>query len=145
MHEQWLAVAEELATNCIDPYVKIGCVLVRDNMKISEGWNRTVRDVEDTEARHMGRPAMYWWVEHAERIAIFNAARSGISTKGATAYVNVSPHCVCSHCLRAFIECGVTCIVGTTRILYSRNAKNNGDVNQKMIEEAGIEIITINS
>ena len=40
MHEQWIKLAEELSLNCIDPHLKVGCVLVKDGKKISEGWNR---------------------------------------------------------------------------------------------------------
>ena len=143
MHEQWLAVAEELASNCIDPHVKIGCILVKDGKQISEGWNRVATDVEEIEARHSHRPAMYYWVEHAERIAIYSAARSGVSTAGATAYVNVSPDSVCTLCLRALIEAGIVRIVGTARKLDSKSAKNHSTVNEKMLTEAGIETITL--
>ena len=143
MHEKWLAVAEELSTNCIDPNLKIGCVLVKDNQQISEGWNRVVTGVEEIEARHSHRPAMYYWVEHAERIVIYNAARNGACTEGATAYVNVSPSSVCTLCLRALIEGGIKRIVGNTRVLNTKSVKNRSVVNQKMIDEAGIETIAI--
>jgi len=143
MHEKWLTLAEELSKNCIDPKLKIGCVLVKDDEVISEGWNRVATNVEEIEARHSQRPAMYYWVEHAERIVIYNAARNGISTNGATAYVNVSPSSVCTLCLRALIEGGITRIVGNTRDLDSKSRKNNSVVNQKMIDEAGIETIII--
>lgn len=144
MHEQWLAVAEDLGANCIDPYVKVGCVLVRGNEQISEGYNRVVTGVEKIEARHSHRPAMYFWVEHAERIAIYQAARHGASTEGATAYVNVSPESVCTLCLRALIEGGIIRIVGNTRQLNSKNSKSHAVVNRKMLDEAGIETVTIN-
>ena len=143
MHKKWLKLADELSNNCIDPYVKIGCVLVKDGEKISEGWNRVVTGVEEIEARHSQRPAMYYWVEHAERIAIFNAARNGISTAGTTAYVNVTPSSVCTLCLRALIEGGIIRIVGNTRELDSKSVKNHSVVNQKMIDEANIETIKI--
>lgn len=143
MHERWLKLAEELSENCIDPKLKIGCVLVKDDEKISEGWNRVSTGVEEIEARHSRRPAMYYWVEHAERIVIYNAARNGVCTKGSTAYVNVSPSSVCTLCLRALIEGGITRIVGNTRLLDSKSVKNNSVVNQKMIDEANIETITI--
>ena len=128
MHEKWLTLAEELSKNCIDPKLKIGCVLVKDDEVISEGWNRVATNVEEIEARHSQRPAMYYWVEHAERIVIYNAARNGISTNGATAYVNVSPSSVCTLCLRALIEGGITRIVGNTRDLDSKSRKNSGNI-----------------
>jgi len=139
MHKKWITLAEELSKNCIDPYVKIGCVLVKDDEQISEGWNRVATGVEEIEARHRQRPAMYYWVEHAERIAVYGAARNGVSTAGATAYVNVSPSSVCTICLRALIEAGIIRIVGNTRVLNSMSVRNHSIVNQKMLDEAGIE------
>jgi len=144
MNKKWLTLAEELSENCIDPNLKVGCVLVKDDEQISEGWNRVAEGVEPIEARHSHRPAMYFWVEHAERIAVFNAARRGVCTAGSTAYVNVTPLSVCSHCLRGLIEGGIVRIVGNTRKIKSRGkTKTHAVVNQKMIDEANIETIII--
>ena len=144
MHEKWISLAEELSENCIDPAVKIGCVLVKDDEELSTGWNRVTKGVEEIEARYVQRPAMYFWVEHAERIAVFSAARNGVSLAGATAYVNVTPCSVCSHCLRGLIEAGIVRIVGNTSKLESKGkTKTHKVVNQKMLDEAGVETITV--
>lgn len=141
MDEKWATLAEELSNNSTDPNIKVGCVLVKDDELISEGWNRIINGVEDIEDRY-SRPAKFFWIEHAERIAVYNAARNGICTEGATAYVNVSPCSVCTQCLRGLIECGITRIVGNTRkIEHTGKIKTHATVNEKMIEEAEIEII----
>jgi len=141
MDKKWITLAEELSNNSIDLSIKVGCVLVKDDELISEGWNRVAKGVEEIEARY-SRPAKIFWVEHAERIAVYSAARNGISTEGATAYINVSPCSVCTQCLRGLIECGITRIVGNTRkIQHKGKIKTHAGVNQTMIEEANIEII----
>ena len=142
MDEKWITLAEELSNNAIDPSIKVGCVLVKNDELISEGWNRIADGVEEIEARCTNSPAKFFWVEHAERIAVFNAARNGVCTAGATAYVNVSPCSICSHCLRGLIEAGITRIVGNTRKIKSKGkTMTHKVVNQMMIDEAEIEII----
>lgn len=55
------------------------------------------------------RPQKYDWVEHAERNAIYNAARMGIPLKGCTAYITLAP---CAACSRALIQAGITTVYG---------------------------------
>ena len=48
-------------------------------------------------------------MEHAERNAIYNAARMGISLKGCTLYQ--TPMFPCSDCARGIIQSGITTVV----------------------------------
>ena len=57
------------------------------------------------------RPEKYKWIEHAERNAVYNAARMGAALAGCTAYLNWEPS-PCSDCCRAFIQAGITTVVG---------------------------------
>lgn len=78
------------------PNPAVGCVIVRDDHVIARG--RT---------REGGRP-------HAEADAIAQAAKAGLSLKGATAYVTLEP---CSHhgrtppCADALVAAGVSRVV----------------------------------
>jgi tRNA(Arg) A34 adenosine deaminase TadA len=100
-----------LAKKSKDPRTKIGAVLVRDRRDLISGFNgipegkSTVSyfscyqystGVEDRPDR-FERPIKYMFFEHAERNAIFTAARHGISTDGATLYVQALP---CVDCAR---------------------------------------------
>ena len=49
-------------------------------------------------------PEKYFWIEHAERNAIYLAARQGISTNGARMFVDLTP---CVDCARAIIQAGI--------------------------------------
>lgn len=137
-------MTRDLSENCLDEKLKVGCVIVKDDVLISEGWNRLPDGIDTVEARQTHRPAIYLWTEHAERVALYNAARNGRSTEGATAYVSVSPYSVCTVCLRGLLESGITRIVGTAReIARKEKHKGQAEINNKMIQESGIETIII--
>ena len=51
------------------------------------------------------RPEKYDWIEHAERNAIYAAAREGRKLMGATMYLNKFP---CVECARAIAQTGIT-------------------------------------
>ena len=70
---------------------------------IGQGANHFPCGVVEKEERWQ-RPAKYSWVEHAERNSIFDAARKGHSTEGATLY---GCWIACTDCCRAIIQAGV--------------------------------------
>jgi len=93
-------------------------------------------------ARWNIRPDKYQWVEHAERNAIYNAARHGIALRGARAYVNWSP-VPCADCARAFIQAGIAKIIGPDIPFPGVGAGKHysfGDIARTMLEEAGVTI-----
>ncbi len=54
------------------------------------------------------RPEKYFWVEHAERNAIYNAARAGIPIAGCKMYLPWFP---CMDCARAIVQSGIEALV----------------------------------
>jgi len=96
-----------------DRSTKVGAVIVSDELDIlSIGWNGFPRGVDDTEEDFHERPAKYLVTEHAERNAIYNAGRQGVSLKGAILYIPFAPT-PCTDCVRAVIQSGIKEIVGT--------------------------------
>ena len=97
--ERFMEMARTIAGWSKDRSRKVGCVIVGPGKEIrASGYNGFPRDVnDDVEARHQ-RPAKYRWTEHAERNAIYNAARSGVSTMGCVIYLPWFP---CMDCSRA--------------------------------------------
>ncbi|TLF48259.1 bifunctional diaminohydroxyphosphoribosylaminopyrimidine deaminase/5-amino-6-(5-phosphoribosylamino)uracil reductase RibD [Halomonas urmiana] len=94
--ETWMARALKLAERgryTTDPNPRVGCVLVKDERVVGEGWHERA-----------GEP-------HAEIHALRAA---GESTRGATAYVTLEP---CAHqgrtgpCALALVEAGVASVV----------------------------------
>ena len=70
---------------------KVGAVLVlADGTTTLAACNDFPAGVRDVEARH-AHPERLLWIEHAERNAIFAAARRGLSTLGATLIATFHP------------------------------------------------------
>ena len=122
-HEGWMARAIKLARRGLyttDPNPRVGCVLVREDRLVAEGWHRKA-----------GEP-------HAERVALANA---GEQARGATAYVTLEP--CCHHgrtppCSDALIAAGVERVV--VAILDPNPLVAGQGIAQ--LREAGIEVIT---
>jgi dCMP deaminase len=114
MSETWdrrfLEVATIIGGWSKDRSAKTGCVVVGpDKLIRSTGFNGFVRGVDDNVVERHDRPAKYSWTEHAERNAIYNAARVGVSLAGCTCYVNWFP---CIDCARAIVQAGIIRLVG---------------------------------
>jgi len=84
---------------------KVGAVLVlADGATTLAACNDFPAGVQDLDARH-AHPERLLWIEHAERNAIFAAARAGLSTTGATLVATFHP---CAECARAIVQAGIT-------------------------------------
>jgi dCMP deaminase len=105
-----MALAQQLAGWSKDRSRQVGCVVVGPHQEVrATGYNGFPRGIDDTvEARHE-RPAKYAWTEHAERNAIFNAARVGVSLDGCTLYVSTLFPCV--DCARGIVQVGIKALV----------------------------------
>lgn len=95
-----------------DPMTHVGSVIIdSDNVLVATGYNSLPRGVElDRDSKRVSREdnEKYYWVEHAERNAIYNAARRGTVLKGCKLYV---PWISCSDCARAIIQTGITEVI----------------------------------
>jgi dCMP deaminase len=101
---RFLRLAEHIGTWSKDRSTRVGCVIVGPHQEIRAiGCNGFPRGADDDlDARH-ARPAKYKWTEHAERNAIYNSARAGISIDGCTMYLPWFP---CMDCARAIVQSG---------------------------------------
>ena len=89
-----------------DKYTQIGVVIVgEDNEIVSTGYNSFPRGIDDRIDSRQERPEKYYWFEHAERNAIYNAARIGVSTRGTTMYLSCGMPC--ADCARGIINAGI--------------------------------------
>ena len=108
--EYFRAIAQTVKLKSKDEATQIGVVIVgKDNEIVSIGYNSFPRGIDDYRPERQERPEKYYWMEHAERNAIYNAARIGVSTKGCTMYMTCGTPC--ADCARAIINSGITKIV----------------------------------
>jgi dCMP deaminase len=133
-------MARFVATKSKDERTKCGCVLVGPNKEVrSIGYNGLPRKIKYTEKRNQ-RPNKYFYYEHAERNAIYNAIRIGVTLEGCTAYITGTP---CADCARGLIQTGVTRVVVPNEHQFKDEErqkvwKTNMEAAREMLEEAGV-------
>ena len=139
--ELFILQAALIAQKSKDPSTKVGCIIVNDdNVILSTGFNGFPRGVDETVESRWERPEKYHWVEHAERNAVFNAARVGVSLNGAKAYLNWEPK-PCLECTRALIQSGIKELIGPNRKFGGRGAGKHYSIDCfEMLEEAGVKV-----
>jgi dCMP deaminase len=93
-----------------DKNTQIGAIIVgKDNEIVSTGYNSFPRGICDKRDDRQERPEKYYWFSHAETNSIINAARIGVSTKGATMYMSCD--IPCADCTKNIINAGIVHIV----------------------------------
>ncbi len=105
-HGAKMAIALRAASRSPNRVRQVGAVLVtRDGTEIV-ACNTFPAGVRDIEERHAG-DGRFVWMEHAERHAIFEAARRGTATAGAHMTTTFFP---CIDCARAIVDAGIVCL-----------------------------------
>lgn len=104
---------------------KVGALLVKDKMIISDGYNGTPAGFENIceDENNVTKP----YVLHAEANAITKIAKSNNSSENATLYVTSSP---CIECSKLIIQAGIK------RVVYSELYRNNDGI--MLLNRAGI-------
>lgn len=109
---------------------KVGALLVKDKMIISDGYNGTPSGFpnvcEDSENRTLP------YVLHAEANAITKVAKSNNSSQGSTLYVTDAP---CIECAKLIIQAGIK------RVVYSKLYRVDEGI--RLLETAGIKTVHI--
>ncbi len=82
-------------------------ILLCDGGEVIAACNTFPQGVTDTPERHEG-DGRFVWMEHAERNAIFAAARAGRALSGARLATTFFP---CIDCARAIVQSGITTLV----------------------------------
>jgi dCMP deaminase len=101
----FMEMAHLVASKSKDDSMKVGCVITQGNTVTSTGYNGFPRGIDDDAVpARCERPEKYFWTEHAERNAVYNAALNGAKLCYSIAYSTAHP---CVECARAFIQSGV--------------------------------------
>jgi dCMP deaminase len=118
---------------------QIGCVIVGDANEIrSIGFNGLPRRVDASVGHRHSREGgeKYHWYEHAERNAIYNAARIGVSIAGCRMYVSLYP---CAECARAIIQSGISSVITFKPPAFDAMFSHSYEIATTMMLEAGIK------
>lgn len=136
----FIAMCLVISKKSKDRSTKLGCVIVGENNEVlSIGYNGFPRGVDDNKEEYHDRPTKYFVTEHAERNAIYNAARQGIKLEGSTLYLPFEPT-PCSDCSRGVIQSGIKKIIGTNIRFTGKGKQWEDSLNfaNEMLDQAGI-------
>ncbi|MBQ8365346.1 MAG: dCMP deaminase family protein [Bacteroidaceae bacterium] len=126
---RYMRMAAIWAENSYCQRRKVGALIVKDKMIISDGYNGTPAGFENIcEDEESGLTKPY--VLHAEANAITKIARSGNSSEGATLYVTTSP---CIECSKLIIQAGIK------RVVYSVKYRITDGLD--LLKRAGVETV----
>lgn len=133
-----MEIAATVANWSKDRSRQVGCVIVSPQKDIkATGYNGFPRGVNDElEARHE-RPAKYLWTEHAERNAIYAAARLGTSLESCTIYIPWFP---CMDCARAIVQSGIATIVAYMPDMNDPKWGQDFITATELLKEANVEV-----
>jgi dCMP deaminase len=139
--EYYLDICKMVSARSKDPNTQIGCVIAGPAHEIrSTGYNSLPRGIRDDVPERLERPTKYLWMEHAERNAIYNAARCGTPLEGCTLYVEIMP---CMDCARAIVQAGIRQVVvsGARMSQYTSDYYDEHFRNVEVLfQEAGVNV-----
>ena len=110
---------------------KVGALIVKDGMIISDGFNGTPSGFDNYCEDEQGYTK--WYVLHAEANAILKVAKSTNSCQNAVLYITLSP---CKECAKLIHQSGIK------RLVYIKQYKDTSGL--KFLEKAGVEVQQIN-
>ena len=131
LDQRYLRMARIWAENSYCKRRKVGALVVKEKMIISDGYNGTPSGFENIceDATNTTKP----YVLHAEANAITKLARSSNNSDGATLYVTASP---CIECAKLIIQAGIK------RVIYGEQYRLTDGID--LLRRAGIEVKYLN-
>ncbi len=130
LDQRYLKMASIWSLNSYCQRRKVGALLVKDKMIISDGYNGTPSGFENVceDENNLTKP----YVLHAEANAITKVAKSNNSSEGATLYVTSSP---CLECSKLIIQAGIK------RVVFTENYRLEDGIN--LLKRADIDVVQI--
>ena len=129
LDSRYMRMARIWAENSYCVRRKVGALIVKDKMIISEGYNGTPSGFENVcEEDGVTKP----YVLHAEANAITKVAKSANNCDGATLYITAAP---CIECSKLIIQAGIR------RVVYADAYRS--DEGLALLRRVGIDIAQI--
>ena len=128
---RYLRMASIWAENSYCERRKVGALVVKNKMIISDGYNGTPSGFENVceDSNNVTKP----YVLHAEANAITKLARSSNNSDGSTLYVTAAP---CIECSKLIIQSGIK------RVVYGEKYRLEEGLD--LLRKANIEVIYLN-
>lgn len=130
LDKRYLRMAAIWAENSYCQRRKVGAIIVKDQMIISDGYNGTPAGFENVCEDENGITKPY--VLHAEANAITKVARSNNASDGSTLYVTASP---CVECSKLIIQAGIR------RVVFNELYRITDGI--ELLRRAGVECVHI--
>ena len=143
-NEYFMRMVDLAKTKSKDRSTQVGALVVdrESHAILSTGYNGFPRGVnDDVESRHE-RPAKLLYTEHAERNAVYAAARNGVRILGSAMYVSGFP---CADCARAIIQSGIRVVVTMDRPFEGKSPvwEESCSVGREMLYESGVALVLL--
>ena len=131
LDKRYIRMASIWSENSYCQRRKVGALIVKDKMIISDGYNGTPSGFDNVceDDNNVTKP----YVLHAEANAITKLARSSNNSDGSTLYVTASP---CIECAKLIIQAGIK------RVVYGEKYRLEDGIN--LLKRANIEVIYLN-
>ena len=126
-NEYFCGIAELTSTRSSCSKLHVGCILVRDNRIISQGYNGFISGCSHISQKKDGHEVA---TVHAEQNAIIDCAKRGVSCNKCTAYIT---HYPCFNCTKLLLSAGIE------KIFYINNY-NNDELVDPLCKEMCCEI-----
>ena len=126
----YLRMAKEWAQLSHCRRKKVGAIIVKDGMIISDGYNGTPAGFDNCCEDENGET--HWYVLHAEANAILKVAKSTNNCVGATLYLTLSP---CKDCSKLILQAGIT------RLVFVGSYKDTAGID--FLRDAGVDVLQI--
>ncbi len=131
-NKKYLQIAETISELSYASRKKVGCIIVKDSVIISDGFNGTPTGYENECEDCEGNTK--WYTLHAEANAITKLVRiGGISATGATLYLTLSP---CKECAKLILQSGIS------NVIYKEEYRDTLGID--FLKKSGIEVNKIN-
>jgi len=126
----YLRIAREWGQLSYCKRKKVGAIIVKDRMIISDGYNGTPTGFDNCCEDELDQT--HWYVLHAEANAILKVASSTQSCQDATLYITMSP---CRDCSKLIHQAGIK------RVVYLEGYKDMAGI--EFLDKAGVEVVHI--
>ena len=107
--------------------LKVGCVVVKDNRIVAQGYNGYLPGAPHKQVMRDGHEVA---TVHAEQNAVTDCTRRGVSCEGSTVYVT---HYPCINCAK------ILCAAGVSHIKYISDYRND-ELSKYFTEQCGISL-----